>query len=174
MRLPSTMMSTGPIGGAPVPSTSVAPRRISRFQGPSPSARGGAGRMLLISCARIAGATSANASAEVSVRAAREITGIVASQVPVDVPWRRESYNCSAILPQGDDRLYACGTAGRHPGGCERDAEQQDDDRGEGRGVERARAVEQERREARDERRQQEPDREPGAREAQPAPDDEP
>jgi hypothetical protein len=37
MRLPSTTMSTGPTGGAPVPSTSVAPRRISRFHGPSPS-----------------------------------------------------------------------------------------------------------------------------------------
>jgi len=30
MRLPSMTMSTGPTGGAPVPSTSVAPRMISR------------------------------------------------------------------------------------------------------------------------------------------------
>src|SRR5881628_2026433 len=34
-------MSTGPIGGAPVPSIRVPPRRISLSNGPSPSARGG-------------------------------------------------------------------------------------------------------------------------------------
>src|SRR5438093_12518281 len=34
-------MSTGPIGGAPVPSIRMLPRRISLSNGPSPSARGG-------------------------------------------------------------------------------------------------------------------------------------
>src|SRR5687767_2313229 len=43
MRLRSTTMSTGPRGGAPVPSITVALRMISRSNGPSPSARGGAG-----------------------------------------------------------------------------------------------------------------------------------
>src|SRR3990172_4708799 len=38
-------MSTGPTGGAPVPSMRVAPRRTRRCHGPSPSARGGAGGM---------------------------------------------------------------------------------------------------------------------------------
>ena len=44
MRFRSTTMSTGPRGGAPVPSITVALRMISRSKGPSPSARGGAGR----------------------------------------------------------------------------------------------------------------------------------
>ena len=45
MRLPSMTMSIGPIGGAPVPSMIVAPRMISRLNGPSPSpgVRSGAG-----------------------------------------------------------------------------------------------------------------------------------
>jgi len=42
MRFPSMTMSTGPIGGAPVPSTSVTPRMMSRVHGPSPSLRSGA------------------------------------------------------------------------------------------------------------------------------------
>ena len=42
MRFRSTTMSTGPMAGAPVPSIRVAPRRMSRSKGPSPSARGGA------------------------------------------------------------------------------------------------------------------------------------
>src|ERR1700726_3716035 len=42
MRFFSITMSTGPIAGAPVPSINVAPRRMSRANGPSPSARGGA------------------------------------------------------------------------------------------------------------------------------------
>ncbi len=43
MRLPSTTMSTGPMGGEPVPSMSVAPRMISRSNGPSPSPAGRSG-----------------------------------------------------------------------------------------------------------------------------------
>src|ERR1043166_2604989 len=37
MRFPSMTTSAGPIGGAPVPSMTVTPRRISRGNGPSPS-----------------------------------------------------------------------------------------------------------------------------------------
>jgi hypothetical protein len=37
MRLPSMTTSTGPMGGAPVPSMTVAPRMISRLNGPTPS-----------------------------------------------------------------------------------------------------------------------------------------
>ncbi len=45
MRFFSITTSTGPTGGAPVPSITVTPRRIRRLYGPSPSARGGAGRI---------------------------------------------------------------------------------------------------------------------------------
>ena len=38
----STTISTGPTGGAPVPSTRMTPRIISWFHGPSPSTRSGA------------------------------------------------------------------------------------------------------------------------------------
>src|SRR5580693_6158900 len=47
MRLFSITMSTGPTGGAPVPSIKVAPRRINRPNGPSPSARAGAAGIVL-------------------------------------------------------------------------------------------------------------------------------
>ena len=36
MRLPSTVMLTGPVGGAPVPSISMTPRIVSVLNGPSP------------------------------------------------------------------------------------------------------------------------------------------
>ena len=42
MRLFSMTISTGPMGGEPVPSMSVAPRRMSWAKGPSPSTRSGA------------------------------------------------------------------------------------------------------------------------------------
>ena len=112
IRLPSTTMSTGPIGGAPVPSTSVAPRRISRFHGPSPSARGGAAGMLLTSCcAGLAGASSARARADISVRAAREVTGIIASGMAVVCVARRilHAHEREASNPWSADRE----TAGR-------------------------------------------------------------
>ena len=59
MRFPSMTMSTGPRGGAPVPSMSVAARRMSRWCGPSPSpaVRRVVGSM---SCAREPPAVSAS------------------------------------------------------------------------------------------------------------------
>ena len=53
MRLPSTTMSPGPWGSAPVPSISVAPRMTSVPNGPAPSSgpRGGAGWSVSSCCA---------------------------------------------------------------------------------------------------------------------------
>jgi len=45
MRLFSITMSVGPIGGAPVPSITVAPRSTSRLKGPTPRSRVVAGTM---------------------------------------------------------------------------------------------------------------------------------
>src|SRR4051812_17607166 len=57
IRLPSTTMSAGPYAGAPVPSTIVTSRRISREYGPEPSVRSGAAwfvRAVVTECLRLA------------------------------------------------------------------------------------------------------------------------
>src|ERR1700687_2330569 len=69
MRCFSITMSTGPIAGAPVPSISVAPRRMSRANGPSPSARGGASGIDL-SLAEVGGMAGVSAVAPLVVLAA--------------------------------------------------------------------------------------------------------
>src|ERR1700726_2944522 len=77
MRFFSITMSTGPIAGAPVPSISVAPRRMSLANGPSPSARGGAGGIDL-SFLLLAGVAGVAGGAGVELEAPGGVAAMVA------------------------------------------------------------------------------------------------
>ena len=95
MRLRSTTMSTGPRGGAPVPSMRVAFRMTSRSKGPSPSARGGAGRgSVLGSCARAAAIGPAAARATSVIRKGSPGRPAFISSVSVVVGFRAAYYRC--------------------------------------------------------------------------------